>query len=401
MNDLNDALTRQADRFVTDGGTNLDLDQVLARAGEIRRGRRLRASLVMAAVVLAVAVPVGITNLLGNDDSSDPTAPTTQGPSVPPSPSPTATKAPARTISALSRIPLGAKPDHSYVELGIIHDVDGTTTQLPAAASDRLAGITPYLGGYLVANGDTSTVTLYDGSGKVVKSGPGSSYFVTTSDGVETAYVMDGKLYSNSGSGMGNGDGAVGPVPAGASPIGYLPGDLLLYETGKATAAGAPELALTSGDLGHDLDSLSTVKATDDINDRVGGIAHGRGTVFSLTTHRAVWSSPDWEPVAFSNDGRFVAAVNLSDDDPRKIAILDADNGRPVASADLGAKDVEVNAGPVFDDSGNLLVVALEASGKEAILRLSPDNRLDRATSIVGGLQSDNETPLVIPAGPQ
>src|SRR4051812_38812714 len=57
MNDLNEHLTREADQFVRRGGTELDLAQVLDRAGEIRRGRRLRATLVMAACVLAIAVP--------------------------------------------------------------------------------------------------------------------------------------------------------------------------------------------------------------------------------------------------------------------------------------------------------------------------------------------------------
>lgn len=73
-NDLSNTLSRKADEFARRGGAGLDLAQVVSRAGEIRRGRRMRASMAMAAVVLAVAVPVGITVI-----SNDPT--TTEKPS--------------------------------------------------------------------------------------------------------------------------------------------------------------------------------------------------------------------------------------------------------------------------------------------------------------------------------
>jgi hypothetical protein len=398
MNDLTQALARQAERFAERGGTDIEMVQVLARAGEIRRGRRMRASMVMAAVAIAVAVPIGITTLVGNaPDKHHTVVPTTDDPS----PTTTTTRP-----DALAVIPLGARPRHSYVLQGAIHDVDGTTRQLPAGSSDRLAAITPYLGGYLVANGDTSTVTLYDGSGKTVKSGPGSSTFVTTSDGVETAYTMNGKLFSNPGSGMANGDGAVGPISVNGAPVGYLQGGLL-YETGKTNASGAPELALTGGgSLGHDLDSLRTINATENLSDRVAGVsANGEGTVVSVKTHKVLWTSKDWEPVAFDYNGKYVAAVNLSPNDPREIAILDATTFRVIASSDLASKDVEVNGGPVFDDGGNLLVVGMSIAGDvqtEALLRLSPANRLDRATRVVKLSNfSDNETPLVIPVGPQ
>src|SRR5690606_21313117 len=78
-NELTATLRRQADRYAAAGGTDLGLDQVLSRAGEIRRGRRMRATMVMAAVVVALAVPVGITTL-GND----PTKPKTPTPAAAP-----------------------------------------------------------------------------------------------------------------------------------------------------------------------------------------------------------------------------------------------------------------------------------------------------------------------------
>lgn len=391
---LTRTLNARAESYADHGGEHLELYSVLARAGEIRRGRRMRASIVMAAAVLAVAVPVGITALDGGPDKPAPIAT---------SPTPTPTPTPTHP-NALSQLPLGPRPDHSYVELGVLHNTDGSTRRLPGNTYLRLSGITPYLGGYLIGNGDAETVTLLDGNNKVVKTGPGSANFVTTPDGVETAYVMNGTLYSNPGSGMASGDGRVGPVAFGGQPVGYLQQGLL-YETGKTTASGAPQLAVTGGgSVGHDLDSLTMLNATDETNDRVAGTtADGQGRVISVKTHRVLWTSQIWQPIAFDLTGKYVSAIDQGPQGPRmKIAILDAATGRVVASADLGSRGLYFSGGS-FDDSGNLLAIAQEQdTGNVAMLRLSPAGRLDRATRVIRGLmQSDNETPLVIPAGPQ
>ena len=72
-NELTSTLAREAERFTTRHGGDVSIEQVMARAGEIRRGRRMRATMVMAAVVLAAAVPVGITVLNPGSDSNKPT----------------------------------------------------------------------------------------------------------------------------------------------------------------------------------------------------------------------------------------------------------------------------------------------------------------------------------------
>ncbi|MFL6060181.1 MAG: hypothetical protein ACJ72E_03045 [Marmoricola sp.] len=395
---ITQSLNREADRVA---GPGLDVDQVIARAGQIRRSRRTRASAVIGAVVVAVAVPLGITALDAGGSPSPAPAPATQGPSP-------SSAAPSPKPPSLTSIPLGPRPAHSYVVMGVLHDADGTTHRLPAGLGNRLADITPYLGGYLTSNAETSTVTLYDGAGKVTKSGTGASGFVTTSDGVETAYVMDGKLYSNPGSGMASGDGLVGPVPAGTQLIGYLSGGVL-YETGAHTPSGGPELALSGGgSLGHDLDSLTYVNTTYDADDLVSGIIDpqgngtGVGAVISVRSHKTLWTSSEWDPTAFSYDGKYVAATRLGTSDSGQVAILDAATGHVLATKDLGSMGFATAGDVAFDDNGNVLLVAQqEPDGKMAILRLSPEGRLDRATALAGGLQTDSETPLVIPAGPQ
>ena len=80
--DLTTTLNRRADDFARLGGNDLDLSQVVSRAGEIRRGRRMRASMMMAAVVVAVAVPVGIT-VIGSDSNHPHQLPITSNPPNP------------------------------------------------------------------------------------------------------------------------------------------------------------------------------------------------------------------------------------------------------------------------------------------------------------------------------
>ena len=73
--DLGTRLDLRADDFDRLGGTELDLQQVLARAGEIKRGRRLRATMVMAACVLAIAVPTLIASVGRGGDKVQPAPP--------------------------------------------------------------------------------------------------------------------------------------------------------------------------------------------------------------------------------------------------------------------------------------------------------------------------------------
>src|SRR5690242_4049212 len=74
-NELTSTLTREAERFSATHPAGLSMETVMERAGEIRRGRRMRATMVMAAVVLAIAVPVGATVLNNGSNRETPPGP--------------------------------------------------------------------------------------------------------------------------------------------------------------------------------------------------------------------------------------------------------------------------------------------------------------------------------------
>src|SRR5690349_14034527 len=70
--DLSTRLAHEADQFFTKGGAPLEIGQVLDRAGEIRRGRRMRATMLMAACLLAVAVPTALLATRGHETPVQP-----------------------------------------------------------------------------------------------------------------------------------------------------------------------------------------------------------------------------------------------------------------------------------------------------------------------------------------
>lgn len=141
-NELSSTLQRQADQFARRGGHDLDITQVVSRAGEIRRGRRMRATMVMAAVVLAVAVPVGATVI-----GSDPTKPKDVVPAVQPDTS----------AISLADLEIGDEPKTGYVLGRQLHDGSGTTIGLKEAVDPMEASaveIARIAGGYLVKRVD-------------------------------------------------------------------------------------------------------------------------------------------------------------------------------------------------------------------------------------------------------
>lgn len=136
--ELSRALGDQADRFSHGHSSDVSMETVMQRAGEIRRGRRMRATLVMAAVVLAVAVPVGVT-VLGDDNPAarrdQPAAPVNTEPLT------------------LTGLKAGDRPEGAYIHAGTLYD---GATELPLGKGGTPTELAKIDGGYLVARSDDS-----------------------------------------------------------------------------------------------------------------------------------------------------------------------------------------------------------------------------------------------------
>lgn len=150
---LEEELPEEAELFETLGGHELHLDDVLTRAGGIRRKRQTTRGLVAAAAVVALVAPAGV--ILADRDSATGPSPLTH-PTAPvstdaaPSPAPTTPTAaptdtptpdsgsqPAPGVLDVSHLPTGDAPHVDYLQDGKLHWADGDTTPVDTRYTPR------------------------------------------------------------------------------------------------------------------------------------------------------------------------------------------------------------------------------------------------------------------------
>ncbi|MET3961174.1 hypothetical protein ABIE44_001108 [Marmoricola sp. OAE513] len=378
--DLSTTLARQADRFAQRGNP-LELEQVIARAGEIRRGRRMRASIVMAAVVLAVAVPVGITTLSNNDPSG----------SKPPS---FTQERRDQSPLALGDLKVGKAPKTGYVVDGAWKGPAGDLTL--GTADDAPVAVAVLDGGLLVASPTLDgplKASFIDESGKTVNTWPMDGYsFAVSADGNVGAFMApDGipMVVQDAGSRSyelpkiasggdsldvaavvgdncsGRGEDALCTVTVNSS--GEEPKVWLSTRYGKAEQIDGPYRKLVAADpntgytagiteLKDDLSTCSAVHDNSFQDDQLIG--------------KELWSTCQYRLLSFSPDGKYVLGTGSvgSGNGDSSLTVLEADTGKVVL--DLDAADNAVIPGVVWEDSTHLLVNLLD-TGRAGIERVS------------------------------
>ncbi|HET7684315.1 MAG TPA: hypothetical protein VFK34_11680 [Marmoricola sp.] len=358
----------------------LDLAEVRARAVDLRRQTRRRwATGLAAAAVVVVAVPAAL--LLPGHEDAGPVTPSptpTVAPDKLPDPSPDATQQ-----NVLEGLPVGAAPNWPYLLGTTVHLPDGSTVALPGAAKDSdladVGGFVSYRGGWLVADSGMR-MTRYDSSGGVVAQGEGNS-IVTSSDGTRVAYLLGGKAFVGSRSGMSEGEQELAGDTGGEGLVGLVR-DGAVYVPG----AGAVRLMRYDGTVGS-IDDVYIATATSDSANLVGGyVDEHTGGVVDLDTGTVLWRE-GWRALSFSPDGRLLAAVPMDDNgEPSELAMLDARTGATVARAPLVDNGIQLNGAPVWEDETHLLFVADSGpSPHQAILRMGTESGLERATPAVAG----------------
>ncbi|MEP6816691.1 MAG: hypothetical protein ABI873_14190 [Marmoricola sp.] len=377
---LEKSLRQQADRFDAESGPQIGMDRVVREVSRIRR-RRTTAAVVAAVAVVAVVAPAAVLvgRHLGGPESRN-VAPVGPSPTVTTSPGP---KPLSKTLS-LARIAAGPAPQISYANGHTLHNPDGSTSRLPASTG-RVAEFTSYHGGALVVNADDDRLLKLDGRGSVVSSGPGGSIALTI-DGTFLAYQVGARIYTGGASSMGNGNagpGAKVDAPGGAL-VGFL-SDLSLVYNGRAGSVRTLGKDAQGNAVVGTVPGLATADATSYVGDLVAGTTSlGRGEVVSATSGKSLWTSPEWRPLAFSTDGRYVAATSSTTvGAPQRLAILDARTGKQVTYLGLVTNGLTLGGGLAWEDDDQLLFVTY-AQGKSdwAILRLAPDGTLNRASEI-------------------
>lgn len=371
-NELTRTLEREADRFARTEAAPVSLDGVLARAGEIRRGRRLRATLAMAAVVLAVAVPVGIKVL--DDPAAAPRPPVPAGP-------------PDSAPLSLDNLATGKAPKIAYAEGSTLHDPDGGTFDLGA----RPSYLARFDGGVLIGADDRVRVQGVSGNSTATR--PLSGGFAVSPDGHVAAFAQpDGTIVAVQGE---NGE---------------------FTDLGRITGAGTGSLEVAALDAGCDraLDACTVYVNQRDENSQVWAVSpktgpsvDGRGLLTLVDVNRrdlfagytkvtdqgscsglvdpdgsVTWSTCKHRFFSFSPDGkRLVGAGPYGDGaGDGQVAVLDTADG--TTGLELSTTTAAVVTQTRWEDDSHLLAVVLQGD-RAAVLRIGLDGRREYAVAPV------------------
>lgn len=375
-------------RSDTMAGRGLDLDAVRGRALGIRRRRRVVTGMV-AAAVLAVALPVGLDAV----QDSRRTAP------VPAAPSPTGVDSPDGpsgpvTLDAASA-PRGADPSIGYLTDSVLHTPDGTTTDLERP----LSGLAPHGGegwvGYDWADGFTY---FLDADGRVVDSRPGTGTAVAA-DGSDLAYTV--RATGGRDLVLDSTDGSRSALTTTVAPGGEL----------EPVGFVGPGRAAYTVDVGRDgvevgitdferrpvlVEGLLTAHGADAATGVLSGytsideLAPGScSAVLDPAAGRRVWQTCDYTLGRFSPDGGYVLGEDayLDGIGNTQAAILDATDGTLLV--EYVAPDRAFTQRLVWESEATALVT-VHQEGTWYLLRLRPDGTVEQALDPVEADEMSN-----------
>jgi len=404
--DLSTTLQRQADEFARRGGHDLELSAVLSRAGEIQRGRRMRASMMMAAVVLAVAVPVGIVALDNHPTNPNP------GPLVTSTPTPTKAQEPNTDRIGVDGLKTGTLPGAGYFEAGTLHYGDAA---IPVGKGGDVRGIARLNGGFLVSrqamdgSGDL-TATFYgdDSEAEPGKTWPLSGGFAVSTDGNVGAFVEpNGTVVVVQDAGAL--DFELGRLSAPGSPtweVAAVTGEncsgrseetgCTVYVNDKSSQQGFYSITdhgkVTS--LQRSITSLSAARG-----DLLAGITSvsddGSCSAVTTTDNTSLWSTCEEQLFAFSPDGRHLLGAQAYGDGlgDSQLVVLDAENGHK--TLDLNVEDGFTIRTAAWEDSDHLLAL-VSTGNKYAVIRFALNGSRELALAVEDGID-DLSPPFLIP----
>lgn len=380
QHDLSQTLARQADRFVDRGGSTLELDQVLSRAGEIRRGRRMRATMVMAAVVLAIAAPVGI-NAIGDNPTND------DKPLIAAEPDPS----PIR----LGNYPTGDAPRNGYSVSGTLY---GAKEPIPLGKGGELTYVSKINGGFLVGRYENQNGGLLE----VFVSDDGQA---GESRRLESGFAVSpernvGSFVDNTGTVLAVQDGGENTYEVGTLPpaLGYEV-EAMIGEDCSGTAQAADctvyVQVMKDGDPNQQTWALSPGKEAEPVFDdiltlagvSVDGLVAGQvsysdeGSCWEVRNQdgSTLWETCENSLKGFSPDGKYILADLAYGDGPggSGLTILDARTGAVVL--DLPNTRDTFISGATWDDNTHVVAPVFD-TGTWAVQRFSLNGSREYAT---------------------
>jgi hypothetical protein len=391
--DLSDRLTSEADQFYARGGTDLDMRQVLDRAGEIRRGRRMRATILMAACVLAIAVPTALVATSSHDKP------------VPPAHSTKVDSSPL-TLQGLGR---GALPKNGYA-------ADGTYTVGDEAiglgvGKETIVSVARFDSGVMVATrdegGDLTAHFVDNQGGSTGLSWPMEGDFAVSDDGSVAAFVepdgtpvgvLDGSSviqFMRTPRGTGFDAVAVSGTCTG-TPDDKDPCAVWVQSSGRK-----PESWFVTSNASSTARSEYVKLADVRAGDRAAGITKVHDDLSTCSAVEAPGlDAPGWrtcghQMVAFSPDGRHLLAQPDGDGlGPTSLILYDADNGDVLV--ELAVADQGYVRQMVWEDNTHVLATVYQ-QGQWAIVRIGLDGSREYAVPPVAATD-DVTPPFLLPS---
>jgi hypothetical protein len=374
------------------GGHPIGLDDVRDRARSIRR-RRNAVRGVVAAVVLAVAVPVGLsaTDLLG---SSGTPAPPVASQSGEPTPD-TATPTPGPDGSFPLTVHGLEKGEPAGVPYVVAKGAQLVTPDGTFDLPESYATIAPYNGGWLAIGSEQhpGKVIMLDDNLEVTHTDPAGGYDLAVSaDLSHVAYVVaEGNNKVMLVDAPTDGTDPVtwmidSPGGEAVNPVGFLDNDTVVY---NAPATDVMGIARTGGTL----TPVEGLRRIDDASEATGmisglvsyGIDGGCSGVMDPDSGRLLWKSCDYSNLRFSPDGRLVVADASYFDGPGSptLTILDASTGAVVADFSPEQRDTVVGVTQAVWEDDDTVLAIVEEGVDQAMVRLGTDGSIEAVTDVV------------------
>jgi hypothetical protein len=397
--DLSRHLAHKADEFDRRGGSPLDISQVLDRAGEIKRGRRMRATMVMAAAVLAVAVPTTLIATKGHTDK--PVTPAHHA-KIDTSP---------LSLDGLKR---GKSPVVGYVDVrdNRFNVANGSTGL--SVGTGTITAVAPISGGVVVAvrssEGETAATFVNDQGGTIPGQGwpMDGSRFAVSEDGKSAAFVApDGTPVVIFDEGR-----TFQPLPQIPAGSGFEPVAVTGAECADSGANTCEVLVTSHGKKPQTWVSTSTghVGEYEQMSNVVDAFEGKLVAGFTEITDSgscsvvesledleqgSAWTTCDHSFGDFSPDGKHLSAYPAYRDGPgsSEFAVLDANTGTVVL--DLHTTQDAFVQTAVWEDAEHLLAVVGEGR-QAAILRIGLDG--SREYAVPPTATEPYETPFVLPS---
>ncbi len=372
---------------------SVDLDAVKGRARGIQRRRRAVTGLVAAAVI-AVAVPVGL-NVTDGMRSTAP-VPANPSPSVVESGDPT--PSPRPTPRADGTFPLTVQSLSRGDDTGVpyLRGDQLLTSRETLRLPEPYGMIAPYDGGYLAVGSaeNPGEVLFLDSDLDVTRTEPDGGYALAVShDGTRVAYVVrqtDTKVLLVNAPTDGTDPTTWSievPGRETLEPVGFLDDDTVVYqdELGNVMGIAGP---------GDDLTPIEGFLRLDDTSETTGlvsglvsyGNDGGCSGVMDPASGTLLWESCDHSRLRFSPDGRHVVADASYYDGPGSptLSLLDASTGDEVAtfSPEPGGRTVVGVMQATWEDDDSV-VAYVEEGRDQAMLRLGLDGSVERVTDVV------------------